>query len=181
MTQSDSATDRDARLDGLIARQDIHDALMRYCSGIDRGDLALVLSAFHDDALDNHSGVVETAVERFTRTVVEGGPIWTSHNIGNILIQLNGASAVSQSCFTAWHRLDIEGRTYDWVIAGRYLDRFECRAGDWRISYRTVVYDCQRFDEVQPIPGGHAASTFFDHVIRGSGSKADFFYELFRF
>ena len=49
----------------LLARQQIHDALMRYCWGIDRGYLDLIRSAFHEDARDNHSGVVFTV----TRTV----------------------------------------------------------------------------------------------------------------
>ena len=61
----------DDKVQLLIDKQEIYDALMRYCIGIDRGDLALVLSAFHDDALDNHIGIEERAVERFTRTVAQ--------------------------------------------------------------------------------------------------------------
>lgn len=171
----------DPRIETLIARQEIHDALMRYCIGIDRADLQLVLSAFHEDALDNHGGFDEVAVERFTRTVVEGASMWTSHNTGNILIQVDGTTASAVSYLTAWHRFAIDGQEYDWVIAGRYVDRFEKRNGEWRIAHRTVVYDCQRFDAVVAIPAGHPASTFFDRVVRGKKSKEDFMYEVVRF
>ena len=169
-----------AGLETLLARQAIHDALLRYCWGIDRGDLGLVLSAFHEDARDNHSGVEESAVERFRRTVVEGAGMKTSHNIGNILIQVDGASASVQSNLTAWHQFEFEGETWDWVIAGRYLDTFERRAGDWRISHRTVVYDFERFDAAGRRPAGHPADPFFAHVIRGQKSREDLSYRVLR-
>jgi 3-phenylpropionate/cinnamic acid dioxygenase small subunit len=179
MTDNNAASSRDSKLEALLARQEIHDVLVRYCAGIDRGDLKLILSAFHEDARDNHTGVEETAVERFTRTVVEGASMWTSHNLSNILIEVDGSSANAQSCFTAWHRFDIQKITHDWVIAGRYLDRFERRNGDWRIFHRTVLYDCERYDEVAARPDGHPA--LLDHALRGSRSRNDYFYQLFRF
>jgi hypothetical protein len=164
----------------LVDKDEIHDVLMRYCVGIDRGDLDLILSAFHDDARDNHSGVEEHAVDRFTRTVKEarGMSMVTSHNLGNVYIKLAGDSAHGQSYFTAWHRLDIDGRPHDWVIGGRYVDRFERRKGEWRIAHRTVVYDFERFDEVAPKPADHPTSKFFDHVVRSERSRADFSYQL---
>lgn len=170
-------TDADG-LQTLLARQAIGDALLRYCWGVDRGDLGLVLSAFHEDARDNHSGVEESAVERFRRTVVEGAGMKTSHNLTNVLIQVEGAAASAQSNFIAWHQFDFEGETYDWVIAGRYLDRFERRGGDWRISHRTVVYDFERFDTAGRRPVGHPAHPFFDHVVRGQKSRADLSYQV---
>lgn len=167
-------------LKALLDRQEIHDALMRYCWGVDRGDLELVLSAFHADARDNHSGIEESAVERFTRTVKESATMRTSHNLGNVLIQIDGTTASAQSCFTAWHQFEYEARTYDWIIAGRYLDRFTCRDGQWRIAHRTVVYDLARFDGPGEVPAEHPASRFFDHVIRGEKSRNDYSYRIMR-
>lgn len=164
----------------LVARQEIHDALLRYCWGIDRGDLELVLSAFHEDALDNHGGYEERAVDRFRRTVVEGSPMRTSHHLGNVLIQVDGLRAAAQSYLTAWHQFSFEGRSHDWVIAGRYLDQFECRKGQWRISHRTVVYDIERFTDPGTRPDGHPAAAFFEHVIRGERSRNDYSYRLMR-
>lgn len=164
--------------DQLGARAAIGDCLLRYCRGIDRADLALVLSAFHPDARDNHSGIEESAVERFTRTVVQGAAMRTSHQIGNVLIELDGDGAAVESYFTAWHQFEHEGETWDWVLAGRYLDRFERRAGDWRIACRTVVYDMQRFERAGAVPTGHPAVGFFDHVIRGVKGPGDAIYGL---
>lgn len=128
------------------AHQEITDCLLRYCWGIDRGELALVLSAFHPNARDNHSGVEEDAMERFTRTVVEGGPMKTSHNLSNILIQFDGEQATSQSYFTARHQFDHDGATWDWIISGRYLDRHEYREGRWGIVHHTVGLENGRGD-----------------------------------
>jgi hypothetical protein len=163
----------------LLDRQEIHDALMRYCCGIDRGDLDLILSAFHDDALDNHTGVEERAVDRFTQTVkrATGMGMLTSHNLGNIYIRVKGEVAFSQSYFTAWHRLEIDAKPYDWVISGRYVDRFERRNAERLIAHRTVVYDFERFDEVAPKPD-HPTASFFDTVVRGMRGRGDFTYEL---
>jgi hypothetical protein len=167
-------------IETLLAKDAINEALLRYCWGIDRGDLQLVLSAFHDDAKDNHSGDEESAVERFARTVVEGGPMKTSHNLSNILIQVDGQTAASQSYFTARHQFDHEGKTWDWIIAGRYVDRHECRDGRWGIVHRTVVYDFERFDEHGGRPVGHPADPFFTHVIRGEKSRNDYSYQVLK-
>lgn len=164
----------------LLARREIEDCLLRYCWGIDRGDLQLVLSAFHDDARDNHGGHEESAVERFTRTVVEGGPLRTSHNLANVLIQVEGDSAVSQSYFTARHQFDHEGKTWDWIVTGRYLDRHECRQGRWGIVHRTVVYDFERFDEHGSRPLGHPAEPFLQRAIRGEKTRNDYSYRLLK-
>jgi SnoaL-like protein len=164
----------------LLARQDINDALLRYCWGIDRGDLPLILSAFHDDAMDNHSGVEETAVGRFTRTVGEASNMLTSHNLSNVQIQVDGSKAAAQSYFTARHQFEFEGKTWDWVIAGRYIDKFECRGGQWRIAHRTVVYDIERFEAAGGRPVGHPVETFFEHVIRGKRGRTDYSYQLLR-
>lgn len=167
-------------LTALFARQSIHDALLRYCWGVDRADLGLILSAFHDDALDNHSGVEERAVDRFTRTVAAGAAMKTSHNLTNILIQVDGQTAAAQSNLIALHQFDHAGETWDWVIAGRYLDTFECRAGEWRINYRTVVYDMERFHKAGDKPAGHPAEGFFAHVVRGAKSREDLSYQVLR-
>lgn len=166
----------------LLAKDAINDALLRYCWGIDRGDLALVLSAFHDDAVDNHSGFEESATERFTRTVVDAKDMVmrTSHQLCNVLIQLDGDRAGVQSYMTARHQFPHEGKIFNWVIAGRYVDRFECRNGEWRIAHRTVVYDFEWFDEAGTRPMGHPTEPFLSHVVRGERGQGDYSYQVLR-
>ncbi|MBU6268489.1 MAG: nuclear transport factor 2 family protein [Sphingomonadales bacterium] len=164
----------------LTARAAITDCLHRYCRGIDRADLPLILSAFHLDAKDNHSGETESAVERFTRTVVQGMPMRTSHQLSNIVIELDGHRAAAQSYMTAWHQFEHDGETWNWVLAGRYLDRLECRSGDWRIAERTVVYDIERFERAAEVPTGHPATGLLPHATRGVKSREDPMYGLLK-
>jgi hypothetical protein len=42
----------------LTDRMEIHDCMQRYARGIDRQDRALLRSAYHDDAVDDHVGFV---------------------------------------------------------------------------------------------------------------------------
>jgi len=40
----------------LLDRLAIHDVIVRYCRGVDRGDLELALTCYHPDAVDDHGG-----------------------------------------------------------------------------------------------------------------------------
>lgn len=164
----------------VVAKQEIHAALTRYCRGIDRRDVALVLSAFHPDAVDNHTGPVEPVAERFARvlsapTAVKG----TSHNLTNVSIEVDGDVAHSESYLLAYHRVEEAGAELDWLLGARYVDRFERRAGRWLIAHRTVVFDFDRFDPVPPRPAGNAQAHYFDDAEHGSQSTADFSYRYF--
>ena len=166
-------------LQDVVAKQAIHDALMRYCRGIDRCDERLVLSAFHDDAVDNHTGVEMRVSERVpwalaqTRTNVK----WTSHNICNELIEVDGDIAQAESYLIAYHRIEHEGKDLDWILGARYVDTFERRNGMWRIAHRTVIFDWDRFDEVRDPPSGHSLVRFFAQAEQATRSSADFSYQ----
>ena len=151
---------------------------MRYCRGIDRADEGLVLSAFHDDALDNHLGVEEAAIERFPISIraAQRTLKWTSHNVCNQLIQVDGNVAHSEAYLIAYHRLEHEGRDFDWILGARYVDRFEHRNASWRIAHRTVVFDWQRFDEVIGPPSGVSQVHHFDRAEHGLRTSGDFSY-----
>ena len=41
-------------LDDLTAELGIRRAIYRYCRGVNRGDVAMIASAYHDDADENH-------------------------------------------------------------------------------------------------------------------------------
>ena len=45
-------------LQQLIDRQQIHDCILRYCSGVDRFDREMLLSVYHPDAMDDHGAFV---------------------------------------------------------------------------------------------------------------------------
>jgi SnoaL-like domain len=174
----------EARLRLVEDRQAIHDVIVRYCRGVDRSDPDLVASAFHDDAIDNHFGVVLPFREAIgtLKSARNGTPSKTTsmHNICNVLIELDGDIARCETYVTVIVRIPQGDGAIDWTHAGRYVDRFERRNGEWRIAYRTVVYDRERFDKVVPAPDGLSQARYLDNAVRGKRGRDDFSYEILK-
>lgn len=172
----DPTRDATDRLGELLDKQDIHEVLSRYCRGLDRGDAEMVAATFHPDAVHNHSGSVEPAAElveglrKPARKVLRS----VSHMISNVLVDLQGDTALSECYFLACHRIDFDGADWTWIVGGRYLDRLERRAGGWRISERTAVYDWARTDRVGSAPADLAVAHSTDNGVWGRGDREDF-------
>lgn len=167
----------DAAVQELLDREAIRDCLYRYCRGIDRADEAALRSAYWPDATDRHgpySGSAQgfiawamKALEASERNV---------HVIGNILIELKGSVAAVESYFTALQRMpDKSGRMAETFLAGRYVDRFEKRGGEWRVAARTVVYDWMR---ELGTPSGTEAERFGPRMPQGGAKPSDPIYAL---
>jgi hypothetical protein len=140
-------------LDDLLARQEIADVLHRYSRGIDRLDWDLVRDCYHPDAYDDHGGIAGT-VDEF----IAGGRAYltrfaaTMHFLGNMLIELDGPQARAETYAVAYHRVEgPDGGGKDDIFGIRYVDRFERRAGRWRIAHRVVATEWRRVD---PVPAG---------------------------
>jgi hypothetical protein len=135
-------------LDDLLDRQRILDVIHRYCRAVDRGDRALLLSVYHDGAIDRH-GVFDGPASRFVEADLRPilpGLLSLRHSISNVLIEFDRPRAYVESHVTAHHRIRAGGVIADLVIGGRYLDRFEFRDREWRISLRQCVYDWASMD-----------------------------------
>jgi hypothetical protein len=148
-------TELDGGVQALLDKAAIHDVLLRYCRGADRCDEQLIRSAFHPDALDDHGRFAGTADDFATWVigVLRATSVATQHTLPNVLIELDGDRARVETSFVAYHsKVDETGERVD-VFGGRYLDRFERRAGDWRISDRTVVHDWSTILRGEPFPG----------------------------
>ena len=137
---ADASTGRDPEVQAMLDKEAIREATMRVCRGVDRLDADLVNSAYHPDARDDHPGVVytgetvgpglvETLRERMTST---------SHNATTQSIEIDGDTAVCESYSIGRHVL-ADGRRLHSLT--RYLDRFERRAGEWKIIHRLTVVD----------------------------------------
>lgn len=149
-------TDDQQGLRELLARAEIDDALVRYCRGVDRRDAALVRSAYHEDATDDHGyTVVESGwglAELCDRDNPNGFPtewISTSHVLSNVLVRFDGDRASSESYYVATMRFAHEGQRFNLVASGRYVDEWERRdGGPFRIASRIVITDETRTDAV---------------------------------
>src|ERR1043165_3138371 len=93
----------DRRLLELLDKQDIHEALLRYCRGLDRLDADLVNSAYHADARENHNGLmIEGASAGQTLVAKARDRDVSRHCITNVLVQLDGDVA---DCESYWFAL----------------------------------------------------------------------------
>ncbi len=144
-------SDRHARLDGLLDRQDILDCLARFSRGMDRFDEELFLSAFHRDAVIAAGDFVGGPVELYTwaAQLHERGQVATLHNLLNNTCDIDGDVAHSETyyLFAARNRDET-----NWLAGGRYFDRLERRDGDWRIALRTNVIEWSGMVPSMPIP-----------------------------
>lgn len=132
-----------AKLDYLYSAQQIRDLLGVYCRAQDRCDLDLILSVFHEDAVDDHGGLFEGSIRDFFGFVIDilERCERTSHHLGQILVDIQGDVAWSETYAIAFHRYDRDGLSWDSTWHARMLDRFERRAGQWKIARRRVIYD----------------------------------------
>ena len=147
----------EAALRDIMSRQRIHDALVRSCRGVDRLDADLIRSAYHPDGIDDHGsfvGLVDDFIAWVMGNHGDGKIITCTHHLSNILIVVEGTVAHCESYVLVTHRRMIDGVLCDMLAHGRYLDRFEERAGDWKIAHRVVIGDWDRIDPVERQLGG---------------------------
>lgn len=128
------------RLQELLDRQDILDCVHRYCRGVDRFDRELVLSVYHSDATDDHGEFVGSPNDfvdwafNYHHTHHEA----THHIVTNHSCELKGDVAHTE---TYWLFSGINKAGPPSVHFGRYIDRFERRAGKWAIAARACIIE----------------------------------------
>ncbi len=133
-------------LQDLLDKQAIREVVLRYCRGVDRADADLIGSAYHPDAVDEHGSA------RFTGDTVGVGIVEltsssrvTMHHVTNQFIELRGPDhAASETYFTVWQTMDRDGQEHTLHALGRYVDRMDRRAGEWRIAHRLVIVEFTR-------------------------------------
>jgi hypothetical protein len=134
-------------VDDLLARQEITDLVGRYMRGLDRLDPELLRSTFHDDATTDY-GFFQGGPDAFVDMAMNAlrDHLANHHMIGQVNIDLDGDTAFGEVYFQAFHRIVADGEERDLFISGRYVDRYEKRAGAWKIARRCEVNDWARND-----------------------------------
>jgi hypothetical protein len=127
-----------SRLERAADTLEIREVLARYCRGIDRGDLDLVLSCFHEKATEDHGHFKGTVAEFYRIVITRLADRETSVHVTNLSVEFAGRDlALSE----AYHVDILRERPIDTLFSGRYLDRFERRNGEWRIAARVATAD----------------------------------------
>lgn len=136
----------ESHIQQLLDRAQIEDVLHRYCRGVDRIQLDVLASVFHDDAIIDYGAVQRTA-EEFVAYVGEKHPgvPFASHMVMNKLIDfLSPHKAFVESwCLAIERHPPNAGGEFeiDRVFRVRYGDILEKRDGEWRIARRITVID----------------------------------------
>jgi len=135
----------------LMDRTAILDCVNRYSRGVDRHDVEITASVYHDDALDEHGNIVNTAADY---------PAWVNalhsdsfdlhaHNITTHNCEIDGDAAHCESYVL--YGLLTKDRANVWFGSGRYVDRLERRGGEWRIALRRTIIDWMFVADASPL------------------------------
>lgn len=135
----------------LTDKEAIREAIYKYCRSVDRLDVPLGHSVFHENSRAVYPGgfydgpgrgVIDKIVAAHARFTAH------THQVSNILIELDGDRAGSEAYATATLRLERQGRMAQISLYVRYIDRWEKRDGRWAIIHREVAYDIEDQREV---------------------------------
>lgn len=129
-------------LEQLAAKQAITEVLHRYCHALDRMDRAVAATVWHPGGTASYAGIFEGTGEGFLDWVFEvhAGFEATSHQVTDILIELDGDRATSETYVTA----SLRSADADIVDRGRYSDVWSRRDGIWAIDERRFTSDIQQ-------------------------------------
>jgi hypothetical protein len=159
----------------LADKQAIRDVLTRYCRSMDRMDRDLALAVWHPGGTCEYVDMFEGTGAGFVDWVWKAheGMLRHSHQITNVLIDVDGDHAVSEAYVTvALWSPPVESPS-EIISRGRYLDRWSFRDGRWAIDHRVHVQDLMT---MTPIP----ASSLEGMSARSRRDRDDPSYELFK-
>ncbi|WP_419924695.1 nuclear transport factor 2 family protein [Candidatus Poriferisocius sp.] len=134
-------------LEALVAKQAITEVIYGYCRALDRMDKDAAYEVWHaDGTADYGEDIFKGTGRRFVDWV------WTahaamsthSHQITNVLIQVDGSRAASEAYVTVALRTLPFGdaaEVADIFARGRYLDQWSRRDGRWAIDHRDFITD----------------------------------------
>ena len=126
----------------LAAREAIREVAYRYARGVDRLDADVMRSAYWPDATDEHGRFSGNGWEFVDRVMSTHGR-WraTMHCNMNHSIEFDegGMTARGEISNLTYLIPDDDGPWSLWL--GRYLDRYERRGDEWRITHRVCVHE----------------------------------------
>ena len=138
-------------LQAVADRQAITDLIYRYCRSVDRLDIPLGHSIWHEDGIADYGKAVYQGDGRGVIDHICAQHLHTrhhSHQVSNIIIDLDGDHAGSESYVTASLRIVRDGQLKQMSVWGRYIDRWSRRNGRWGLDQRLSIRD---FDEVRDV------------------------------
>jgi hypothetical protein len=141
-------------LQAVADRQAITDQIYRYCRAMDRVDHELGYSIWHPDGTADYGETVFQGLGRdfIDHVCIQHGHLLNhSHQVTNIVIELDGDKAGSEAYVTANLRMKRDGKLLQMTVISRYIDRWSRRDGRWAIDHRHTVMDMDEIRAVTPM------------------------------
>lgn len=130
---------RDVRY--LKDRQAILDCIARHARGHDRHDIELLTHAYHEDGIDEHGHAINPGPRyaEWANAIHTAGARLHTHNLTTHTCEIEGDVAHCETYVLVCllNHDEVSAR----LISGRYIDRLERRAGEWKIALRRSIVD----------------------------------------
>lgn len=125
-----------------VAKQELREISLAYCRAVDRGDQQLFAGLFTDAAkvsVDGYDG--DAAGFAAQQETGKPGLVRCFHSVSTDYSEINGDEAVGATYLIRFDTAQVEGQERDTIQGGRFLDRFQCVDGIWKISERRYVVE----------------------------------------
>ena len=161
-----------AAIEELLSKQSITELINKYPRGLDRGDRALLMSLAHPGAKMRFGNRDFPSWEAYVDWLIKAHDemAGNNHRMSNIVIEVKGDRAVSETTGTATLLVPKEGNPnlYEerWMHS-RYLDTWSRRNGKWALDGRHTISDYRR---VLDVPTELVKSRY---EVRGHIGRAD--------
>ena len=134
---------------------EITDKIYRYCRSVDRLDVPVGHSVFHEDSQADFSpgyvgtgrGWIDYICEKHREF------LYHSHQVTNVIIELDGDKAGSEAYVYASLQRQDGDKVLQHEFWARYVDTWSKRNGDWAIDRRDCIVDYGVIREVTPLAG----------------------------
>lgn len=145
-------------MENTADRLAIIDKIHRYCRSVDRLDVGLGHTVFHEDSYADFGDSYQGPGRGWIDYICERHRdfLHHSHQVTNVVLEIDGDHAGSESYVFATLRQAPEDGALDRVIQvqfwARYVDAWSKRHGEWAIDRRECVIDFSSTSDVTPLP-----------------------------
>jgi SnoaL-like domain len=130
----------------------IQQQIYNYCRSVDRLDVPLGHAVFHEDSVADFPTFKGTGRGWIDFICVEHlNFLHHSHQVTNIVIDVQGDQAGSEAYVTANLRQMDGDRLVNRMFSARYIDRWSKRGGRWAIDRRDCIVDFSELREAQSL------------------------------
>jgi SnoaL-like domain len=132
----------DISLQTLLDEREIVQVALRYCRALDTKDWPLLDDVFlPDSTADLSSGTLLVGIEPIRERIrtALGHLDDSQHLVGNHEVSVDGDAATHRCYLQAQHIRAAAAGGPNYIVAGRYEDRFVRAEAGWRIAHRTLT------------------------------------------